>query len=136
MRTMPPDRARLTQLTQEAPEEIRAVRDAEDAAKSGGPAAVSKRSERTVIARIIMSKLERPAQRTPPELEVLDVASRPGFDRWEDDGGREAPTNAALTITQHHGPSGQTRRPQESGAFACLEDDLASARDTHTGDGS
>ncbi len=36
--------ARLTRLTREAPEEIRAIRDAEGVAESGGPAEASKRS--------------------------------------------------------------------------------------------
>lgn len=87
-------------------------------------------------ARIIMGNLKRAAQGTLSEREVLDVASRLGLDRWEDDGGQEAPTSAALTISHHHAPSGQTQRLQESAALACLADDSANARDTHARNGS
>lgn len=83
-----------------------------------------------------MDNLKRAAHGALPEREILDVALRQSFDRWEDDGGRVAPTTAALTISYHHAPSGQTQRPQESAALACLVDDPANARDTHAGDRS
>lgn len=83
-----------------------------------------------------MDNLKRVAQGTLSERETLDVARRLGLDRWEDDGGQEAPTNAALKISHHQAPSGQTQRPQELAALACLADDSANARDTHAGDGS
>lgn len=83
-----------------------------------------------------MDNLKRAAQGTLSEREVLDVASRLSLDRWEDDGGQEAPTNAALTISYHQAPFGQTHRPQESAALACLADDSANARDARAGDGN
>lgn len=83
-----------------------------------------------------MDNVKRAAQETLSEREVLDVASQLCFDRWEDDGGQEAPINAALTISHHQTPSGQTQRPQESASLACLADDSANARDTHAGDRS
>lgn len=89
-----------------------------------------------VKARIIMDNLKRAAQGTLSEQETLEVVSQLCLDRWEDDGGQEAPTNAALTISHHQAPSGQTQRPQESASLACLADDSSNARDTHAGDGS
>lgn len=83
-----------------------------------------------------MDDSKRAAQGALPERETLDLASQLCFDRWEDDGGQEAPTNAAQTISDHQAPSGQTQRPHESATLACLADDSANARDTHAGDGS
>lgn len=83
-----------------------------------------------------MDNWKRAAQGTLSEQEILDAASRLSFDRWEDDGGQEAPTNAALTTSHHPAPSGQTQRSRESAALAYLADDSANARDTHAGDGS
>jgi hypothetical protein len=85
---------------------------------------------------MIMDNLERAAQGTLSEREILDAASQLSFDRWEDDGGQEAPTNAALTISRHQAPSGQTQRPQEPPALAYLADDSVNARDMPAGDGS
>jgi hypothetical protein len=85
---------------------------------------------------MIMDNLKRAAQGTLSERETVDVATHLCLERWEDDGGQQAPTNAALTISHHQAPSGQPQRPQESAARACLADDSANARDTHAGDGS
>lgn len=89
-------------------------------------------------ARMIMDNLERAAQGTLSEREAVEVASRACLDRWEDDGGadggQEAPTNAALTVSHHHAPSVRTQRPHELAALACLEDDSGNARDAHVGD--
>lgn len=88
-----------------------------------------------------MDNVKRAAQGTLSEQEALDIVSQLCLDRWEDDGGQEAPINAALTISHHQAPSGQTpsgqtQRPQESASLACLADDSANARDTHAGDRS
>lgn len=82
-----------------------------------------------------MDNLKRVAQGALSERELLDVASRLSLDRWEDDGGQEAPTNAALTLSHHQAPSGQTQRSQESAALACLADESVHTRDTHAGAG-
>jgi hypothetical protein len=83
-----------------------------------------------VKARKIMDNLERAAQGTLSEREILDGASWLSLDRWEDDGGQEAPTNAALTISHPLAPSGQTQQPPEPPALAYLADDSVNARDT------
>lgn len=83
-----------------------------------------------------MDNLKRAARVTLSVRENLDVASRLCFDRWEDDGGQAAPTNASLTISHHLALSDQTQRPPELAALTCLADGSANARDTHAGDGS
>lgn len=89
-----------------------------------------------------MDNLEHAAQGTLSEREALEVVSvsRLCLDRWEDDGGadggQEAPTNAALTVSHHFAPSSRTQRPQELAALACLEDDSGSARAARAGDRS
>ncbi|MGZ3581464.1 MAG: hypothetical protein ACXWP0_15020 [Ktedonobacterales bacterium] len=91
-------------------------------------------------ARMMMDNLERAAQGTLSEREALEVVSWLCLDRWEDDGGtdggQEAPTNAALTVSHHLAPSGRTQRPQELAALAFLADDSGNARDARAGDRS
>jgi len=88
----------------------------------------------------MMDNSERAAQGTLSEREAVDVASWACLDRWEDDGGadggQEAPTNAALTVSHHHVPSGRAPQPQELAALAFLADDSGNARDTRAGDRS
>lgn len=83
-----------------------------------------------VKARMIMDNLERAAQGTLSEREALAVVSRLCLDRWDDDGGQEAPTNTALTVSHHQASSSPTQRPQELAALACLADDSGNACDT------
>jgi hypothetical protein len=85
---------------------------------------------------MIMDNRKRVAQGTLSEREILDGALWLSLDRWEDDGGQEAPTNAALTISHHPAPSGQTQRLQEPRALAYLADDSVNARDMRANDGS
>lgn len=66
-----------------------------------------------------MDNLEYVAKETPQQRETLDV------NRWEDDGGQEAPTNAAPKFSHHQTPYGQTQRLQESVALTNLADDSA-----------
>ena len=83
-----------------------------------------------------MDNLERAAQVTLSERGALEVVSRLCLDRWEDDGGQEAPTHTTLTVSHHQASSGPTQRPQELAALACLADDSGHACDTHAGDRS
>lgn len=77
-----------------------------------------------------MDNLKRTAQGTLSERETVDVATHLCLERWEDDGGQQAPTNAALTISHPLAPSGQTQKPPEPPALAYLADDSVNARDT------
>lgn len=60
-----------------------------------------------VKTRMLVNNLMPVAQGTLSERETVDV------NRWEDDGGQEAPTYAALTASHHQASSGRTQRPLE-----------------------
>lgn len=74
----------------------------------GGPSYARRGAVKT---RMLMNNLKPTAQETLSERETVD------FNRWEDDGGQEAPTYAAPTASHHQASSGRTQRPLELDAL-------------------